>query len=164
MILPASALRYRVLKVTKMKTSFIAAIAGLSLFASMVHAEITVSAAKAFETAPSAMAGGGFMTITNSGSTDDVLLAVRADFPRVELHTTEFDNDIARMVHVDNIPVAAGDSVMLKPGGLHVMFMGLQGKPLVAGETIAATLIFEQAGEVPVTFEIVKRDMAAHNH
>ena len=44
------------------------------------------------------------------------------------------------------------------------MFMGLKGNPLTAGDTITATLVFEQAGEMPVTFDIVKRDMAGHSH
>ena len=148
-----------------MKTTFLASLALLA-FATTATADsaISVSDARAFQTAPSAMAGGGFLTITNTGASDDTLIAVLADFPRVELHTTAFENDIARMVHVDTIPVPAGETVTLAPGGLHVMFMGLQGKPLTAGDTIAATLVFEQAGEMPVTFAIVKRDMAGHSH
>ncbi len=148
-----------------MKTISLAALAVFA-FASGAAAEsaISVAEARAFETAPTAMAGGGFLTITNTGTTDDALIGVLADFPRVELHTTEFEDDIARMVHVDAIPVPAGETVTLEPGGMHVMFMGLQGNPLTEGETIAATLVFEQAGEVPVTFDIVKRDMAGHGH
>jgi copper(I)-binding protein len=139
----------------------LAALAALTLAASPVLADsaITVTEARAFETAPTAMAGGGFLTITNDGSSDDALIAVLADFPRVELHTTEFDGDIARMVHVGAIPVPAGESVALEPGGLHVMFMGLQGNPLTEGDEISATLVFEQAGEVPVTFAVVKRSI-----
>lgn len=154
------------MKAMTMKTTLFAALTGLSLFASIASAQsaISVSDAIAFETTQGAMAGGGFMTITNTGTSDDALLAVRANFPRVELHTTVFENDIARMQHVDTIALPAGASVTLAPGGLHVMFMGLQNTPLVAGQSIAATLVFEQAGEVPITFDIVKRDMAAHNH
>jgi copper(I)-binding protein len=150
-----------------MKTTFLASLALLA-FATTATADsaISITDARAFETAPSAMAGGGFLTITNTGSSDDALIAVLADFPRVELHTTEFENDIARMVHVDTIPVPAGQTVTLEPGGLHVMFMGLQGNPLNAGESIAATLVFEQAGEMPVSFVIIARDTAhqSHNH
>lgn len=143
-------------------------LAGLALFgfatAAAAESAISVADARAFETAPGAMAGGGFLAITNTGTSDDVLIAVLADFPRVELHTTEFEDDIARMIHVDAIPVPAGETVTLEPGGLHVMFMGLQGNPLTEGATIAATLVFEEAGDVPVTFDIVKRDMAGHGH
>ncbi|WP_019955098.1 copper chaperone PCu(A)C [Yoonia vestfoldensis] len=148
-----------------MKTLYMAGLALLGL-ATTAAAEsaISVADARAFETAPTAMAGGGFLAITNTGTSDDTLVAVLADFPRVELHTTEFENDVARMIHLDAIPIPAGETVALEPGGMHVMFMGLQGNPLTEGETINATLVFEQAGDVPVTFEIVKRDMAGHGH
>ncbi|MBQ2261035.1 MAG: copper chaperone PCu(A)C [Loktanella sp.] len=151
------------------KLAPLAVIAAMAATSAM--AEITVTDAYAFETAPTAMAGGGFLTITNTGDSDDVLTAVQADFPSVQLHTTEFDGDIARMMHLEAIPVAAGETVTLAPGGMHVMFMGLQGNPLTAGDEISATLVFEQAGEMPVTFDVVARDTAdshgedrGHNH
>ena len=126
---------------------------------------IEIAQPKAFATAPTAMAGGAFMEISNTGSTDDRLIAVQADYPRVEIHTTEFDSEgVARMMHLDDgIAIPAGETVTLEPGGLHVMFMGLRNTPFVEGETVSATLVFEQAGEVPVAFDIVKRQMN-HNH
>ena len=141
--------------------AIIAAIGGTSALA---DSAISVSDAYAFETAPTAMAGGGFVTITNTGDSDDTLIAVLADFPRVEMHTTEFEGDIARMIHLDAIPVPAGETVTLEPGGMHVMFMGLQGNPLTAGDNVQATLVFEQAGEVPVSFDVVTRDAHAGDH
>lgn len=149
-----------------MKRTTLAAMAFFTLSATNALADsmISITDAKAFETAPSAMAGGGFMQITNTGTTNDRLIAVEADFPRVEIHTTEFTDGVAKMIHVDGIDVPAGETVALEPGALHVMFMGLQGDPLEVGETVPATLIFEQAGEVPVMFDVVKRDMAAHSN
>ncbi|WP_296427905.1 copper chaperone PCu(A)C [Yoonia sp.] len=131
--------------------------------AAWADAAITITNAKSFETAPSAMVGGGFLDITNTGTEDDRLIAIIADFPRVELHTTEFTDGIARMMHVDGIPIPAGATVQLAPGGFHVMFMGLQGDPLEDGETIPATLVFEKSGEVEITFDVVKRDMQTSN-
>ncbi len=149
-----------------MKRISLAVLAILTLSATTAAAEstITITDAKAFETAPSAMAGGGFMQITNTGTTDDRLVSVEADFPRVEIHTTEFTDGVAKMMHIDGIDVPAGETVALEPGALHVMFMGLQGDPLEEGETVPATLFFEQAGEVEVLFNVVKRDMAAHSN
>ncbi len=147
-----------------MKPHKLAALAAFTLMASTAHADsVSIENARAFATAPTAMAGGGFLTITNTGDQDDTLIGIRADFPRVELHTTEFTDGVARMMHLDAIPVPAGETVSLEPGGLHVMFMGLRGNPLEEGETIPATLIFENAGEVEITFDIVKRDMAHSN-
>ncbi|MDX8348868.1 copper chaperone PCu(A)C [Cognatiyoonia sp. IB215446] len=148
-----------------MKMTKLAALAFLTAIGTAASADMQIADIRAFETAPTAMAGGGFMQITNTGTTDDRLVAVEADFPRVELHSHDFDSEgIARMIHLeDGIAVPAGETVTLEPGGLHVMFMGLRGSPLVAGETVDATLIFEEAGPVPVTFDIVKRDMQ-HGH
>ncbi|MDP5084295.1 MAG: copper chaperone PCu(A)C [Yoonia sp.] len=142
------------------------AVLALLTLSSAAWAEDTLSISQviAFETPSTAMSGGGFMQITNTGATDDTLISVIADFPRVEIHTTEFTDGIARMKHIDGIPVPAGETVTLAPGGLHVMFMGLNGDPLEIGETIPATLVFAQAGEIPVTFEVVARDMAAHSN
>jgi len=149
-----------------MKRTSLTALALLTLTAPAALAEsiITIAHSKAFETAPSAMAGGGFMEITNTGTTDDMLIAVAADFPRVELHTTEFTDGVAKMMHVDGIPIPAGETITLEPGGFHVMFMGLRGDPLEVGESIEATLTFKVAGEVPIAFNVVKRDMAAHKN
>lgn len=121
----------------------------------------------AFETPRTAMAGGGYMTITNDGADDDRLIAVRADFPRVMLHTTEETDGVARMIHLDAVEIPAGETVSFAPGGLHVMFMGLDGNPLRAGDSIAATLVFESAGEVDVTFDVVARETESgdgHHH
>ena len=155
------------MKELNMKTTKLATLALLTVLAPAAWAEsvIEVASVKAFATAPTAMAGGGFMEITNSGSTDDQLIDVIADYPRVEIHTTEFDSEgIAKMMHLDDgITIPAGETVALEPDGLHVMFMELRDTPFVEGENVDATLVFENAGEIPVTFDIVKREMN-HNH
>jgi hypothetical protein len=61
------------------------------------------------------------------------------------------------MQPVDRIPVPAGESVALEPGGYHIMLMELAA-PLEVGSTIEVTLVFEAAGEVVVTAEV--RDVA----
>jgi copper(I)-binding protein len=149
-----------------MKTTKLATLALMTLMAPSAWAEsiISITEAKAFATPPTAQSGGGFMEITNTGTTDDTLLAVQADFPRVELHTTIFTDGIARMTHLDDLAIPAGETITLAPGGLHVMFMGLKGDPLEVGETVEATLVFEDAGEIAVTFDVVERDMAAHSN
>ncbi len=126
--------------------------------------DLVVDHPMAFETAKTAQTAGGFMTISNTGDTADRLVAVEADFPRVEIHTTEMDGDIARMMRLeDGIELPAGGEVMLKPGGFHVMFMGLRGDPFEVGEEVPATLVFENAGSLEVTFKVEERTMGAHS-
>lgn len=118
---------------------------------------IRVDHPMAFETPPTAMSGGGYMTITNEGETEDRLVGIRGDFPRLELHTTMETDGIVRISHVDAIAIPAGETVTLAPGGLHVMFMGLNGDPFEPGERIPATLLFEHAGELDVVFTVEER-------
>lgn len=53
------------------------------------------------------------------------------------------------MREVEGIDLRAGSAVTLKPGGFHIMLMGLAG-PIKEGDTIPVTLTFEQAGEMVV--------------
>jgi len=57
------------------------------------------------------------------------------------------------MAEVAKIPVAAGTTVALEPGGYHIMLMELA-KPLVVGEKVKVTLTFEKAGDVVVEAEV----------
>lgn len=119
--------------------------------------DITIDHPMAFETAPGARAGGGFMTITNAGSESDRLIAARAAFPRVELHTTMEEDGVSKMIHLEAIEIPAGESVTFEPGSYHVMFMGLGEDRFEPGESIPATLVFERAGEVEISFTVETR-------
>lgn len=111
--------------------------------------------------------GAGFLTIRNTGATPDRLVAARSPAAgRMELHTHIRDGDVMRMRPVEDIPVPAQGSVSLEPGGLHLMFMGLN-RPLVQGETIPVTLRFAQAGEVTIQLLVQAagaRGPGAHGH
>lgn len=120
-------------------------------------ADLEIHHPMAFETPLAAKSGAGYLMIVNNGATDDSLLAVHADFPKVQLHLSEEKDGVATMTHVDKIDVPAGEAVELAPGGLHVMFMGLGDDPLEEGEKIKATLVFQHAGEVDVVFNVEPR-------
>lgn len=126
---------------------------------------LTVMHPKAFETAKNANVGGGYMTIENTSDIADKLVAVHvAEIPRIELHLSETDaNGVARMIKQDGVPIPAGETVTLMPGGLHVMFMGLGGDPFEVGEKIEATLVFETAGELAVVFNVEARGTDDHS-
>lgn len=101
-------------------------------------------------------AGAAFMTITNTGDGDDRLIAAETDVSSlVELHAHRMDaQGVMRMREVEGgIPIPAGETVALQPGGLHVMMMGLE-RRLAEGETFPLTLVFDRAGRVEVTVAI----------
>lgn len=153
-----------------MKRSTLAAVAALSLFATSALAheykvgDLVIDSPMTFETPSTAMSGGGYLTITNNGREADRLIAVEADFPRVMLHTTEMKDDVARMIHMDAVEIPAGETVSLAPGGMHVMFMGLNGNPFEVGEEIPATLIFEKSGEIEIIFHVEERTAEPMDH
>lgn len=108
--------------------------------------------------------GAAFFTIRNTGETDDRLVAARSDVAaRVELHThIEDENGVVKMRPVaDGFPVPAGGSHVLKRGGDHVMFMGLDA-PFEEGGTIAVTLSFETAGDIAVEIPVNNARMSGH--
>lgn len=97
-----------------------------------------------------AKAGAAFLTVKNSGNAADRLVGAKSDASaRVELHTHKNVDGVMQMRPVESIAVPAGGMAVLKPGGDHVMFMGLK-KPFVEGEKIPVTLVFEKTGEVKI--------------
>ncbi|WP_135079123.1 copper chaperone PCu(A)C [Terasakiella sp. SH-1] len=116
--------------------------------------DISVEGVWARASAGMARAGAAFMTIKNTG-TADKLVSAKADVSKtVELHTHLHEDGIMKMRQVKNIAVNKG-MTMLKPGGLHVMFMGLN-EPLKEGSIFPLTLVFEKAGEMNVTVMVKK--------
>jgi len=100
--------------------------------------------------------GAGFFTVTNRNTGPDILLRVESPVSsRVEIHETSTDGGMMRMQELkDGVRLKAGETVAFKPGGKHLMFIGLKA-PLKAGDRISATLVFEKAGRAPV--ELVVR-------
>ena len=134
-----------------------AAAAGLLALAANAHdvklGAITVEHPYARATAAGQPTGGGFMQIDNAGPADRLMSARATVSGTVELHEMKMEGDVMRMRQVDGIALPAGKSVALKPGGYHVMFIGLKA-PLKAGDSFPMTLKFEKAGEVTVEMKV----------
>ena len=137
-----------------------------SMTAKPAVAELALSGAFARATLPNQPVGGGFLQITNPGLEDDRLIAVSTPIAgRAEIHEMAMQGDTMKMRQIaQGLPIPAGATVTLEPGGYHLMFMGLEG-PLVEGEKFEATLIFENAGAMVVPFTIRgKGAKAGHDH
>jgi len=108
--------------------------------------------------------GAAYMTLRNTGAQADRLVAASTPIARtVELHTHIRYGEVMRMRPVADIPVAAGQTVRLRPGGLHVMLIGLT-EPLRQGAMVPLTLRFERAGEATVQLEIQAAGARGHTH
>jgi hypothetical protein len=107
---------------------------------------------------PSATANGAiYLEIENKGAAADKLVAAStAAAAKAELHSHLMDGNIARMRPVEALEVTPGSATVLRPGGLHIMLMGLKA-PLKEGDSLALTLTFEKAGKVDLTVP-VRRD------
>jgi len=98
--------------------------------------------------------GAGFMTLRNRGTQPDRLLSAASPAAStIELHTHVREGDVMRMRPVADIPVPPGETVELRPGGLHLMMIGLTA-PLQQGTRVPLTLRFERAGEVRVELAV----------
>lgn len=103
-----------------------------------------------------------YMTITNNGETDDTLVAASADVSEaVELHTMTMKDGVMRMRRLeDGVPLPAGQTVVLAPGGKHIMLIGLKDQ-LKAGSSFEMTLTFENAGEQQIDVTVRDRQPEA---
>ena len=111
---------------------------------------LTVEAPWARASAGAARAGAAFLKVVNDGAAGDRLVAVAASVAeRVELHTHLMQDGVMRMRRVEAVPVPGSGSAELKPGGYHVMLLGLHA-PLKEGTTFPLTLTFEKAGTITV--------------
>lgn len=106
-------------------------------------------------TAPTARTGGGFMTITNKGTTPDRLVSARSTASeKVEIHEMQMDGSVMRMRELaKGLDIPPGATVMLKPGSYHIMFMELKA-PLAKDAKVPVTLVFEKAGSIDVQLNV----------
>ncbi len=116
--------------------------------------------------------GAVYMTLTNGGESDETLLKIETDAAQVaELHETQIDEQgVMRMRPVERLLLPAGESIVLEPGGKHIMLIDLK-EGLVAGESFRLTLTFEKSGsqtvEVPIQESLAGEGEAAegdHSH
>jgi periplasmic copper chaperone A len=107
------------------------------------------------ETPPGARTAAGYLTIENSGDTDDRLVSVTCRCSEAaEIHSMKMEGGVMRMRQLpDGIAVPAKGSTALESGGNHLMFINIK-QPFKAGAKIAATLTFEHAGSVDAEFTV----------
>ncbi|NBB47339.1 DUF1775 domain-containing protein [Rhizobium sp. CRIBSB] len=115
--------------------------------------ELTAGFTKAM--LPGQPVGGGFITITNKGGEADKLVsATSAQAGEVQLHEMAMEGDVMKMRQLtEGIVIPAGETVELKPGGLHLMFYKVA-EPFKEGATVNVTLTFEKAGAVDVVLPV----------
>jgi copper(I)-binding protein len=115
--------------------------------------DISVDQAWARATLPGKPASAAYLTITNRGGGEDVLVGVSSRSGTAELHSTSTDGGIMRMRKLERLPIPARGSVKLEPGATHLMLTGLR-DPLVSGEKVELALRFSRSPAQTVAAEI----------
>lgn len=116
--------------------------------------ELTLEGAWVRAAPPDATVMAGFGKLANPGRMDTALVsAASQDFGRVELHAMSMDGDVMRMRKLEKIEVKAGESVELKPGGLHLMLFEPK-RDLPEGSRIPLTLTLACNNRVGATAEV----------
>ena len=98
-----------------------------------------------------------FMTIrNNSRHSVQINSASGADFTMVEIHRTMIHEDMAQMVKQSSLRIEAGESLVLEPGGYHLMLMKPK-RPLRAGDKVIIQLHFASGETIDVITEVKKQ-------
>ena len=87
------------------------------------------------------------MTITNKGTAPDRVSCVASDASaQCQIHSMTMEDGVMKMRPVEGgLEIKPGETVTLKPASFHVMFLDLK-QPLEEGQTVKATLKFDNAG------------------
>lgn len=134
----------------------IACLASSALAEDVTVGDIKISSAWTRVTPPGARVAGGFLAITNTGKESDRLIGGTATIAgHIEVHEMSMQNGVMKMQELaSGLEIKPGETVVLKPGSFHVMFMDLKSAP-VEGSPVKGTLKFEKAGEVEISYAVV---------
>ena len=139
-----------------MSFKFLAFAAGLVVASAALAqtGQLDVTNAWARATPGKAETGAAYLTI-QSPTADRLLSVFSPVAKKAELHTMSMEGMVMKMRPLADLEISAGQPVTLKPGGQHVMLLGLDA-PLREGQSFPLTLTFEKAGTRTVTVAIEK--------
>ena len=138
-----------------MSIKLVAFAASLVVATSVLAQNSQLEVTNAWARATPAKAETGIAYLTIRSPTGDRLVSVSSPVAKkAELNSMEISGMVMKMRPLATLDIPAGQLVTLKPGGDHIMLMGLNG-PLREGQSFPLTLTFEKAGarEVTVTVE-----------
>ncbi len=127
---------------------------------------VTIEDAWIREAPPTATVMAAYMHIHNRLKENVSLLSVDCDqYDTIEIHKTVMEGELASMVKIEALEVPAGEHVDLKPGGLHIMLIGVKKRP-VAGDEVKLTLKFSDDSQQDVMAKVKKvtGKMPMHQH
>ncbi len=138
--------------------------AGLAAFAAATQAraagKLGVTDAWIRAAPPGAAMLAGYATLNNAGDAPLEVLTVQSDaFRMASLHETVDDGGVSRMRELHGLALAPGESVRLKPGGMHLMLMQPR-RDVHAGDKVEMTFLLGDGARVDAYFDVVAADAA----
>lgn len=92
---------------------------------------------------------GCYLTLT-AATADRLVSAASPGANLVQIHESRIESGMMMMQELrDGLPLPAGETVALAPGGNHLMLLGVK-EPLVAGDTVTLTLTFENGPDLEI--------------
>ena len=132
----------------------LAGITTVALGRATANGSVRITEVWANATPPTAQTGAAYFVAEQPGGNPARLIGAASPMAkRVELHTHSMKDGVMMMRKLDSVEVTPGEPLVFKPGGHHVMLMGLE-SPLEDGDEFPLTLIFEGGGEVQVTVHV----------
>lgn len=129
-----------------------------------LQAEVLLVDPYAKATPPNAKNSAAFMKIENKSNSDIELLAASSNISKVtEIHTHIEENGMKKMIQIPSIKIPANSSVELKPGGFHIMFLGIQNQ-INENSNIDLNLTFSDGKTYELTKIPVKKVIPAKMH
>ncbi len=103
---------------------------------------------------PSQKITAAYLTIVNGSDEEIVLESASSEAAAsVEIHEMKSQDGMMAMQRLPQLSVAAGSESQLKPGGIHLMLIGLR-RPLTEGEPVLLKLMFGGGLELVVQAEV----------
>ena len=151
---------------TKMTFACAALCLSAALYAGTAAEDVQAEDAYVRAVPPGQPNSAAFMSLTNKGDTDHVLVGAESNVSKVaELHTHSMEGGMMKMRPAEKIDLPAGETVKLQPGGLHIMLIGLT-RQLSPGEDVEITLVFEDGSRTSLQASVktVQQTMEHHHH
>ncbi|ADC72222.1 MULTISPECIES: copper chaperone PCu(A)C [unclassified Thioalkalivibrio] len=109
----------------------------------------------------------GYLELRNTGGSDRRIVAAESPIAETtELHEHTHEDGVMRMREVEHLDLPAGEALVLEPGGLHLMFIGLH-EPLTAGDWVAVRVTFEDGETMDLHMQVRRGEAeegAGHDH
>ena len=99
----------------------------------------------------------GYFKLINNTSSDVIIVSAESDAAKkAEIHDMKMVDGRMGMVHIPKLTIKAGDTIELKPGGKHLMLMGLN-NPVKDGQLIDVTLNYSDGNSQLVTIPVKRQ-------